>query len=82
MRLARNAVPQDKSDYDRHKAEDKSAQFLYGKTAFVIEVHQRRNDQEQDKYFIKVGNRNMAGIGTQQIAFMPAHQQTDKARHR
>ena len=33
MRLARNAVPQDKSDYDRHKAEDKSAQFLYGKTA-------------------------------------------------
>ena len=24
----------------------------------------------------------MAGIGTQQIAFMPAHQQTDKARYR
>lgn len=81
MRLAGNAVPQDESDHHRHKGKNKPAQLPYAEAFFIIKVHQCRNDQKQDKHFIKVGHRNVARIRTQQIAFVPTHQQAGEPRH-
>ncbi len=82
MRIAGKAVPQHKAHQHRHKEIHKRAQPLHMEAAFVIQVHQAGNHHKQDEYFIQIGYRNMPRIRAQQIAFVPAHQQTDKAHYR
>ena len=55
------------------KAEDEAAEFLYGETGFVVEVHQRGDDEEEDENFVKVGNRDVSCVRAQEVAFVPAH---------
>ena len=79
-RAALNAVPNGKRHQAAHQDIHKHTQFVHGKFLLVIQIHQPRNHHEQDEHFIQVGHGNVARIGAQQIAFVPAHQQADKAR--
>ena len=78
--VACEAVPQHEADDSGHQCIDEHAQPLHGKTGFVIPVHQCADDEEKDEDFIEVGNRDMAGIAQQQVAFVPANQEASKAR--
>ena len=71
--FAGKAVPKDEADNDRHEAEDETAEFLYGKTGFVVEVHQGGDDEEEDEDFVEVGNGDVSCVRAQEVAFVPAH---------
>ena len=55
------------------KLKTKPPSFLYGKTGFVVEVHQGGDDEEEDEDFVEVGNGNVSCVRAQEVAFVPAH---------
>ena len=80
MRAAHQGVPEQKAhrraDHQHHKRPEGTGFVVH----LEVQVKSRRQPAKQDKHFVQITHRNMAHIGPQQVAFIPAHQRAHQ-RH-
>ena len=76
--LAHDRVPEQESDGGTDHQHDKGAQRAGLVLIFEIQIERRGHPAEQDKHFIEIADRDVANVGPQQVAFIPAHHGADQ----
>ena len=73
--LAGEAVPQQEGHRRRDHQQHEGAHPPGGVAAFVEQVEQAGDQREQHEHLVEVAHRDVAHVGADQVALVPAHQQ-------